>query len=426
MDRMKGLLGKNLTQFLIYTAIFLLCCSPLFFFALKFFYTKDLDELIIYRSDEFISEKLPTFTISEIDIWNKYNEDIRILPHSDSYTLDTTVEEFLYNKAEGHNIDYRLIYREVVIEGQPYILLSQIPMIENKDLIGNLITQYGLIFILLMISLTIVQRVISKRSWAPFYSTLNKIDGYTLDSGVAPEFDKTNIKEFARLNGILTNLISENLRIFRQQKEFIENASHELQTPLAVFQSQLDLLLQEPNLTDKQTDIIQSLYSTSSRLTRLNKNLLLLAKIDNSQFKEMQEFDLKELVAYLIPYLKDFAENNGIRFILDLEESFNITGNIILVESLVTNLIVNAIRHNTENGDIHIQTTNNSFIISNTKGNETLDSQRIFQRFNHTTEEKKGNGLGLSIVSQICKFHKWTIKYTFVNNRHQFTVNFKP
>jgi len=421
---MKSLLSKNLKQFLIYTTIILLCCAPVFFFIMKFFYTKDLDELIIYRSDEFMKERLPAITIPEIVIWNKYNEDVQILSNNDSYTLGKPIEEFLYNNAEGHNIDYRIVYKKVQIEGEPYILMCRIPMIENHDLYWNLFYQYGLIFIILLISLGFVQRVISKKSWNPFYSSLRKIENYSLEQGNIPEFDKTDIREFYSLNEILTNLISNNLKIYKQQKEFIENASHELQTPLAVFQSQLDILLQEPDLTEKQVDIIQSLYSVSSRLTRLNKNLLLLAKIDNAQFKKMEEIDLPGLLNTSLPYFKDLAENNGLKLNMDINNTLFITANRILSESMVNNLIINALKHNIQDGVISVSAKGNTFVVSNTGEGKSLDKEKIFRRFSRTSEEKKGNGLGLSIVYQICKFHGWEIEYTFINCTHSFKIIF--
>jgi len=422
---MKSLLSKNLKQFLVYTTIILLCCAPVFFFIMKFFYTKDLDELVIYRSNEFIEEKLPSFTIPEISIWNKYNEDIQILPYNETYALNKTVEEFLYNKAEGHNIDYRIIYNKVQIENESYVLMCRIPMIENKDLIWNLFSQYGLIFIILIISLSIVQRIISKKSWKPFYNSLGKIENYSLEQGNIPEFEQTDIKEFFRLNEILTGLISNNLKIYKQQKEFIENASHELQTPLAVFQSQLDILMQEPDLTEKQVGIIQSLYSVSSRLTRLNKNLLLLAKIDNAQFKGMEVIDFIEFLDKPLQYFKYLAEDNVIKMAVNIHNPLKIEANKILLESLINNLIVNAIRHNiNKDGNVFIEVKDKTFIVSNTGEAKTLDVEKIFKRFNRISEEKKGNGLGLSIIYQICKFHKWILEYQFKEDMHIFVVKF--
>ncbi|MBB4035465.1 signal transduction histidine kinase [Dysgonomonas hofstadii] len=422
---MKSLLSKNLRQFLIYTTVILLCCAPIFFFIMKFFYTKDLDELIVYRSNEFVEEKMSAFTISEIDIWNKYNEDIQILLYNETYSLDKPVEEYLYNKAEGHHIDYRIVYKKVQVENKPYILMCRIPMIENHDLFWNLFTQYGLIFIILLISLGIVQRIISKKSWKPFYKSLEQIENYSLEQGIIPEFEKTNIKEFFRLNEILTNLISNNLKAYKQQKEFIENASHELQTPLAVFQSQLDILMQEPDLTEKQVGIIQSLYSVSSRLTRLNKNLLLLAKIDNAQFKDMQEIDFAEFLDKPLQYFQYLAEDNGITMTINIQKSLVITANQTLLESLINNLIVNAIRHNIDKeGIVNMTVQDNTLTISNTGEAKALDPEKVFKRFNRISEEKKGNGLGLSIIYQICKFHKWELEYQYRENLHIFIVRF--
>lgn len=421
---MRSLLSKNLSQFLIYATVILLCFAPLLYVVMKFFYTKDLDELIVYRSVEFTEERLPQFTVPEIEIWNQYNEDIQLLPYEDSYPLDKTIEEFLYNKAEGHPIYYRILYKKVNVENQPYVLMSRIPMIEDKDLLWNLFVQYGLIFIILLVSLTIVQRIISQKSWNPFYHTLETIENYNLEQGFIPEFGETDILEFHRLNEILTVLISNNLRIYKHQKEFIENASHELQTPIAVFQSQLDVLLQEPDLTESQVTIIQSLYSVSSRLSRLNKNLLLLAKIDNAQFKEVQSLDFIRVFHNLLPPLKGIAENNGITFTVDIEADLIVEANKTLLESLINNLIVNAIRHNLENGFIRIVIADNLFAVSNTGEELPLDATKIFRRFSRVSEEKKGNGLGLSIVSQICKFHGWEIGYVYREKQHWFEVRF--
>lgn len=421
---MRSLLNKNLTQFLAYTIVILLCSMPLFFFIMKHFYAEDLDELIEYRGNHFIQERLPVFTASEIEVWNKYNEDMQLLPFNNSYPLNEIIQKPFYNAAEGHKIDYRVSYKKVEIENETYILASRIAMIETGDLMQTLAFQYGILFFILIISLTIVQRFISKRLWKPFYNSLGKIEVFDLERGVLPEFEETDTREFARLNENLGKLISNNLRTYTQQKEFIENASHELQTPLAVFQSQLDLLLQDPNLTESQVEVIQSLYAVSSRLTRLNKNLLLLAKIDNSQFKETQEIDFNEILDTQLFYLRDLAETNGIRVSLEIGNPLIVIANKILLESLINNLVVNAIRHNIDNGTIDMIVKDNTFTITNTGEPISLNGEKLFRRFSRTSEQKKGNGLGLSIIYQICKFHGWEVKYDYENNIHRFKVIF--
>ncbi len=423
---MKSLLNKNLQYFLVCTTIILICCAPLFFYIMKYFYTEDLDELITFRSDEFVQKRLPTFTLQDIEHWNHYNEDMQIesLQEVSYPSEEEVVQKPIYNEAEGHEVDYRIFYRKIKIEGTEYMLTSRIPLIEDKDLIGMLAGQYGVAFIILLSSLLFIQKIIAKKLWNPFYDSLSKIEKFNLEKGVKPDFKNTDIREFNRLNQILTNLIDNNIKAFKQQKEFIENASHELQTPLAILQTRLDLLLQEPDLSKHQLKTIQSLYDVSSRLTRLNKNLLLLAKIDNHQFDQMEIINFDQVLTSQVSYLKEIAESEGIEMNLEILNPLEIQANKILLESLINNLVVNAIQHNVPGGTITITVQDKKFSINNTGEHQSLDSGKIFNRFIRTDENKKGNGLGLSIVSQIVKFHDWNIKYAYYNGIHQFTVSF--
>lgn len=427
MGRMKSLLSKSMQQFTISTIIILICCSPLFFFVMKHFYAEDIDELIIFRSDEFVSHYLPTFTIDEISHWNKFNDDMQIIEPGETYPLNQVIQTPYFNKAEGHEVDYRVYYKKINVEGSSYILMSRIPMIEDKDLIATLIGQYGLLFLILFLCMFVVQQIMAKRLWKPFYNSLSKVDSFDIDKGNVPLFDDTNIKEFNRLNAMLSNLINNNLKAYNQQKEFVQNASHELQTPLAVFQSKLDVFFQEPNLSQEQVQTIHSFYDILSRLTRLNKNLLLLARIDNNQFKETEKIDFNQLLLKQLDNLRILAQSDGISIITNIIGQIHLYANKILLECLINNLVVNAIRHNTQMCDakINITVDNNSFFIQNTGDKIPLDNEKIFRRFSRTSENKKGNGLGLSITWQICKIHNWKIEYSYKNDMHCFEVKFQ-
>jgi signal transduction histidine kinase len=422
MGRMRTLADKNLRGFFIYTTLVLLCCAPLLFFLMKHFYAEDLDELIIFRSDEFISKRLPSFSKEDIDHWNKYNEDVAIVPYSDLYVFDKPVKEPFFNSAEGYPVDYRVFYRKIVIEGKRFVLMSHIPMIENKDLLATMGSQYGLLFLALLVSLTILQRMMSKKLWKPFYDTLDKIEGFKLESGQKPDFEQTTTIEFSRLNEKLNGLMVDNITIYKQQKEFIENASHELQTPLAVFKSQLDILLQQPGLTQSNTEIIRSLYAVSARMTRLNKNLLFLARIDNAQLSNMEVVDFVKILHDQLLYLRELAESEGLTVHVETGNSLNLKANKLLVESLINNMVVNAIRHNVKEGTINIKVDKSGLKVSNTGVPYALDPNKIFRRFSRSSEEKKGNGLGLAIVQQICIMHGWEVSYNYENNLHIFGV----
>ena len=293
----------------------------------------------------------------------------------------------------------------------------------EQDIIAGIALQFGLIMGALLVSLILMVRLISKQLWAPFDDTLRRIELFSLESEKLPQFTNSNIKEFNRLNIVLTRLIENNLRSYKTQKEFTENASHELQTPLAVFQTKLDLMLQQPDLTEQQAEIVQSLYEVSARLARLNKNLLLLAKIDNRQYKEMELIDLVQMIEKVLSLLSGFTQEITIREEIQVA-SLLVQANRALLESLINNLVVNAVRHNIANGEISIIIKPNLLIISNTSSEGMLNKESVFERFHNSSEKIKGNGLGLAIAKAICNLHGWEIEYQYKSERHEFIVSF--
>lgn len=177
-----------------------------------------------------------------------------------------------------------------------------LPVIDlEEDIMRGVMFQFLLITGVLSISLVLMMRFISKRLWTPFDDTLKQIESFTLEDEALPLFADSNVKEFTRLNTVLIRLMKNNLKSYKTRKEFTENASHELQTPLAVFQSKLDILIQDPDMTEAQAKIVQNLYEVSNRLSRLSRNLLLLAKIDNRQYKQMEQIDVVATLKEVVP-----------------------------------------------------------------------------------------------------------------------------
>lgn len=293
----------------------------------------------------------------------------------------------------------------------------------ERDLMVGITLQFLLIAGVLSLSLIVMMRIISKRLWIPFDNTLQCIERFTLEGETPPRFLSSRIKEFERLNVSLTRLIDNNLKSYKTQKEFTENASHELQTPLAVFRSKLDLLLQQPDLTEEQAKIVASLYEVSSRLSRLNKSLLLLAKIENRQYKQEKQIDIAETLREILPLLEKLTED--ITVIPEISSSpVIIPANNILLESMINNLIINAVRHNMPKGEIRIFLEKKQLTVSNTSAEKELNADLLFQRFYRPSEKVRGNGLGLAIVKAICDYHGWKIAYEYKTNIHYFIVNF--
>ncbi len=293
----------------------------------------------------------------------------------------------------------------------------------EEDIMQGVMIQYILISGILGIAIILVNSLIAKRLWRPFDETLKQIEDFRLENGVIPPLTESRIKEFTRLNFALNRLMENSLRSYQTQKEFTENASHELQTPLAVFQSKLDLLLQQPDITQQQAKIIQGLYDVSTRLSRMNKNLLLLAKLDNKQYNQLTVVDVIATLKEVLPLLENLTGN------ITLHKEFHCTelkvrGNKSLLESLINNLVVNAVRHNTPDGTILISVDSNRLTVSNSSSEGALDKHLLFNRFYRPSEKVKGNGLGLSIAKAICDYHNWRIDYEYKEGLHVFCVDF--
>lgn len=293
----------------------------------------------------------------------------------------------------------------------------------EEDVMAGIMLQYLLITAMLGIGVVLTMRFLSKKLWMPFDKTLNTIDSFRLEDGSTPTLPDSDIKEFARLNATLQRLMNNSLATYHAQKEFTENASHELQTPLAIFQSKLDIFLQQPELTQKQAEIVQDLYGMTSRLSHLNRNLLLLAKIDNAQFDKTERIQLNAFLDEQLAYLDCLSGE------LRISRQFSpapvyVKANRPLLESMVNNLVVNAVRHNQTNGTISITADNERLTISNTSDEAPLDPTHIFNRFYRPSQNKQGNGLGLAIVKAICDYHGWKIGYKYTEGWHHFIVTF--
>ena len=304
---------------------------------------------------------------------------------------------------------------EAVQQGKPVPALDL-----EEDILHGIMIQFALIVTVLGVAIVLTMRFISGRLWQPFDKTLEAIEHFKLENGVCPQLAESDTKEFVRLNIALQRLMTDSLHSYRLQKEFTENASHELQTPLAVF----DLLLQQPELTERQAAIIQDLYQMNSRLSRLNRNLLLLAKMENNQFSRTESVDVITVIKDLQPYLESLSGG------LILKQNFStaslpIKANRSLLESMVNNLVVNAVRHNKTSGEITVFLSDNRLMVSNTSDDAALDADQIFNRFYRPSEKTTGNGLGLSIVKAVCDYHGWKILYAYADGKHQFVVIFR-
>ncbi len=210
------------------------------------------------------------------------------------------------------------------------------------------------------------------------------------------------------------------------QKQFVENASHEIQTPLAIIRSKVDLLMEQAELSAETAALIMDIADANNRLSRLNHTLILLSKIQNNQFIERQGVDILQLIKKNIESLKDYYLDDMPGITFEAGQEVTLTANPELLDMLCSNLLRNAVIHNIPGGMVSINLNPDQLSIENTGLHLHIDPQLLFERFRTADDKtKKTTGLGLSIVKQICELHGYHISYNLVNEKHRITISFK-
>jgi len=418
----KKLLHKTTNSFLAYSIIILLIAAPLFYFICQYLYIYETDEVLHFHKGAFIKESHKKFSQKDIELWNKYNHEVMIVPDM-GVNNDSIMGKMLYDSIAKEREPFRVLYAPVIINGKKYTYTEKINLLEMEGMVFSIAGMFLFIIIMLLIGIIWISKATAAKIWSPFYNTLNQIEDFEIDKNKPPHFIPTDIDEFDRLNKSLERLIEKNTAIYKSQKEFVENAAHELQTPLALFQTKIDTLTQL-NLNKEQSELVSSLNADVSRLNRLNKNLLLLSKIDNESFLEKSTIVLNEYINKHLDFFTEQANAKNLTIITEFPSALTVHGNPALTEVLINNLFLNAIRHNEKDGQIIIRTLEDELIFSNNGQSTPLKIEKLFNRFSKTNPSSQGNGLGLAIIKKITELNHWKISYTFDNNLHIFSVKF--
>lgn len=294
-------------------------------------------------------------------------------------------------------------------------------MVEEDDLIEDLTWYLVFLYVALLLSIYLLIFFILRRTWKPFYTLMQRLRHFNLKQPKPLEVPETNVSEFKELNKAILDLLKNNIEVYNSQKQFIENASHELQTPLAISINKIELLLEENDLGEEKAQALSDVIRNLERLTRLNKSLLLLTKIENRQFANEEEVDFNELIKQQLSDFSELLEFKQISVQLHEASHFRKGFSKDLAFVLVSNLLKNAITYNKPQGEIHVEINADSIRIKNTGATEALDASRIFSRFFHSATHKSATGLGLSIVSAIADLYHLKVSYSF-DGMHQFVL----
>lgn len=308
-------------------------------------------------------------------------------------------------------------------DGQYYELKLMISILERDDMVEAMLWYLGALFLLFLICTSIGIQLVLKGVFRPLHRLLDWLHCIQPGKEVPPLDNPTKIREFRQLSDAALDMGNRSYKAYEEQKQFIENASHELQTPLAIVRGKVELLAESEGMTEQQMEQLDEIYATLGRAVKLNKSLLLLSRIENGQYTEMEDVSVDEILDELLPDLMDIYEHKQVRLIRKREEQpFIIRCNHSLAQILVSNLVKNSLLHNREGGELQVLTTSTSLVIKNT-GDVPLDGEKLFRRFYHGMDGKKDStGLGLAIARSIALSSSLKLTYEWQNGMHTFRL----
>lgn len=403
------------------TIIVLLLSSVIYYFVIEAVLVHQLDKNLKVEEKEikdYILENnvLPDSSDSkdEQEIYTSLNDEKIIRRFS---SID------LHNKEHDRHIYYRQLEFPVTVNGKMYKAVVRKSQEEAEDLVQLILKITLAIVSLLLATLFIISRFVLNKLWKPFNSTLLQIKQFNVTGKDEVHLEPTNINEFAELNTAVSIMTKRASQDYNEIKSFTENASHEIQTPLAIIRSKLELLSQS-EMKEEQMNAIQSLAETTNRLSKLNQSLILLTKIDNNQFAKSEALNLSNIVQHHLCNYEELIHAKGIDLTKDIQQNVMVIMNETLAEILIVNLLTNSIRHNIDNGIIKIVLNNKLLAISNTGNILVTDPALYFERFKKGSDSNESLGLGLSIVKKICDTFNFNITYNFNESFHNITISF--
>jgi len=328
-------------------------------------------------------------------------------------------EEIIFNETETEQEAFIEYSNIIKVNDKYYSIKLREASVESEDLAASIAAS---IFILLLAAFAIayfITKKLTKTTWTVFEHNLKAIEDFDFRAKNTLQLSSSGIEEFDRLNLVVNNLTDKLKRDFQALKEFTENASHEIQTPLTIASINLEQILQQELNEESFTKVVTAINALK-RLSTLNQNLLLLTRIENNQFENNEFIDFSDLIKHKIQEFEPLFLQKKIKLDLSLQTSFKVNINVQLADILINNLISNAVNHNIDSGFINISLQENGLKICNTGPQNKLDNETIFQRF--VKGNSKSFGLGLAIVKQICDTNHLTIQYTS-NEFHCFTIS---
>ncbi len=420
------LLTKTSRIYFVVSLIVYLAASCVFYFIIRNVIYKEIEARLLLEKYDFIQfvQKWKTWSDENFFVENKIQ--VVPLPGNGISSRIAFKDTVMYESFAEEAMPFRQLTFQTFIDGKPHLVSIRKSMLEQITLIEVVTGTMMAFMAILLVSTFFIHRRLSKTIWLPFYESLARIKSFdwTRSQGKGGEvtFPPGEIQEFNELNQALTRMTTQICHDYRSLREFTENASHEIQTPLSLITARVEQMIQSENLSGEQLHWIQEIYHSSRRISRLLESLLLLSRIENKQFTDVAEEDLAALLDQKLYDFSDILKHKRIRVEKKLDQPFRLPISHALQDILLSNLLKNAIRHNHPDGVISISSGNGVLEISNTGPDLTVPTEVLFERFRKESGDKDSLGLGLSIVRQICDCYDLRVSYIYEKPFHKITL----
>ena len=313
-----------------------------------------------------------------------------------------------------------------VVGGRPYRVASRAAVVEPRDAyLTGLVLVFAWTFVFLLALVVILSELISWRILRPFNATLHGIQQFELGQPHAIELPDTRTAEFQELNEFLVKMTARAQRDYRGLQEFSENASHELQTPIASIKAKLELLM-DSELSEKQLHTLTTMHDELERLAKINQALTLLAKLEHFEPAPEALADLSQLVPATEAAFADLAEMKGLATTQRIAPGVRVPLDAALAQLLLNNLFSNAIRHNVPGGEIQVELAASGLLLANTGLAPSAPVGELFGRFKKGNSALDSIGIGLAIVKRISELYGHRISYSYADGWHRIRLEFAP
>ncbi len=418
---MNNLLNRTLIILIFSSLIIVGVTSSLQFFWIKQKIEKRVDRTL-KREKKLIKEQIKDIQPETGFSYNTNRASVKFISNSIQLSNDSIYNGIMIE--DGEKINYRILNTFLEVGGQNYKVEIRKELEETNTFIESLYFTFLITLILVILMFILFKYFLLKNTWLPFFKTLKQLKDSDLQNNLTKFSETVNIKEFNDLNKELNEIANRIYYEYQGQKKFIENLNHELMTPLAIIKTKLELIIQSENLNENDLKLISSIFDAIDRLTKLNQSLILISKIENNQFEEVEKVSIDECINDVLNSFEDQIRIQKISIRKQIKSKVILDSNEMLMFVLLSNLIKNAIFHNyAEDGIIDIILKDDYLVIKNTGAVNELN-QLVFERFKTSKKHGQSLGLGLSIVKHICILYKFKIAYHQDNNLHTVTLNF--